>query len=362
MNNEQKTKALARVTYILPELNDGGLASLVWCAEQHLQAHRRDISAGTLADEQRQREAGHPLALDPEDGTVCGGCHAPRNAIHSALCPVRAGHAVRRRPARPVEPLGPFRYTPEGWEPVAAPAVEAHGQPLAVSRACGAPCPGVLVVEVDPNGGGSRDRCTVCRKSWMREDERGAPIDDLPAALVGFDPPYGAPRPAGVSRAMANAATNGGTLAERHACVLKIVQRYTISPLRDDVDAAAERLGFVYLDPAGEAFKARAALFEAMGKLFGTSERVNEGVDEAAERRLQSVLASGQSRERVSIPTRDVPGEVVDVEHSGERGRKVSAFESGARAMCPACERVVSMPDKREQHVTGCELATEVRS
>jgi hypothetical protein len=320
-----------------------------------------------------------------------------------------------------VEPLGPFRYTPEGWEPVAAPAVEAHGQPLAVSRACGAPCAGVLVVEVDPNGGGSRDRCTVCRKSWMREDERGVPIDDLPAALVGFDPPYGAPRPAAVSRAMANAlgAEHGGgptgtthhpdcdgaggwcsgtcaekgpaavTLGGHRVCTACAKDRQTephtceaatasglmlnLDPVevdtlivpkaaRAEVDAAAERLGFVYLDPAGEAFKARAALFEAMGKLFGTSERVNEGVDEAAERRLQSVLASGQSRERVSIPTRDVPGEVVDVEHSGERGRKVSAFESGARAMCPACERVVSMPDKREQHVTGCELATEVRS
>jgi hypothetical protein len=57
MNDETRRKAIARVTYILPELDDEGVAAVVAGAEVLLQTHRRDLSEATLAAEQQAREA-----------------------------------------------------------------------------------------------------------------------------------------------------------------------------------------------------------------------------------------------------------------------------------------------------------------
>lgn len=72
-----------------------------------------DLAAGTWTGED-------PLALDPEDGTLCGGCRAPRNAIHSPLCPIRAGAKVGRVPS------GTTMLN--GAEPEASTPTDEHGE------------------------------------------------------------------------------------------------------------------------------------------------------------------------------------------------------------------------------------------
>lgn len=74
------------------------------------------------------------LAPDPEDGTVCADCKAPRNAIHSPLCSVRAGAKPGRTPA-PVTAaeLGEV----EALEPWEAEQPQYPGQPCDVRNARG---------------------------------------------------------------------------------------------------------------------------------------------------------------------------------------------------------------------------------
>jgi hypothetical protein len=59
--------------------------------------------------QQRPSEPPDPLALDPEDGTLCADCKTPRNGYHGALCSVRAG----AKPGRVPDP----RATPHAGDP-----------------------------------------------------------------------------------------------------------------------------------------------------------------------------------------------------------------------------------------------------
>jgi hypothetical protein len=55
---EERAAMIAKVDYIMPELNTAALRCLVRCAESILVIGRRDLSSGALAIEQAAREAG----------------------------------------------------------------------------------------------------------------------------------------------------------------------------------------------------------------------------------------------------------------------------------------------------------------
>lgn len=139
------------------------------------------------------------------------------------------------------------------------------------------------------------------------------------------------------------------------------VERFRSSDARKAVDAAAERLGLVYLELGGKGNKARAALFDALGVLFGERATHESAIVTGAwravqERRSLNLPALHVVEDRTEEQkkadgdlARPVPGEIVDVEHSGERGPR--------RGMCPACERLVTVPARASEHEMGCELA-----